>query len=185
MILIDYSQAENMLRGKIRKEDSDTDYGLFEHSEAVADYLFKISTEMKETKPDLAVDPDKMRLAGLLHDIGKVKSDYELHSRAGALILEEKGLKEIADLVRKHGVAKEKAEIKGIEGRFEPETLEEELLTYADMRVKGDKVVSFEERYRDVLKRKDDNSVEYEALVRGEERLRKIVSKFDRFLSSD
>ena len=48
-----------------------------------------------------------------------------------------KDKEEVAKIIKKHGVAKEKARIKGIEGEFEPKNLEGELLAYADMRVKG------------------------------------------------
>ena len=51
------------------------------------------------------------------------------------------------------------------------------------MRVKGNEVVSFEERYQDVLQRKEDNSLEYKALVRGEQRLGRLVTKINRLLS--
>lgn len=167
IISISYSQAKDLLKERIKEEESDVSHSLFEHSQAVADFLYKIASDLKEKHPDWEIDPEKMRIAGLLHDIGKVESSYELHAKAGAEILKEEGLEEIAEIVKKHGVEKEKAEIEGIEGIFEPRTLEEELLTYADMRVEGDQVVSFEKRHSAVLQRKDDDSVEYRALVKG------------------
>ena len=67
---------------------------------------------------------------------------------------------------------------------FEPKNLKEELLTYADVHVKRNEIVTFEERFRDVIERSIHNPTRLRALQEGKERIKKIVDKIDHMLIS-
>jgi putative nucleotidyltransferase with HDIG domain len=151
------------------------------HSVAVSDFLYELSLNINEKHPEMKIDAKKLRVAGLLHDIGKL--DKELpHTLAGVKILEMEGLGEIAKIIKTHTIAKEEMESRGITGNFEPETIEEELLTYADSHVKGSEVVSFEERFSEVIDRSKDDKERNENLIKGMVRIKKIVAKIDGLL---
>lgn len=169
---MEYREARDLLEKYVGREK-----GIIDHSIAVSEFLYEISSHIKEKNPDIDIDPERMRVIGLLHDIGKLEDKN--HFVAGAEILEREGLPEIAEVVKKHGIAKEVCRAEGIEGDFEPESLEEKLLTYADARVKHDKIVSFEKRFRDFLERTKRDKEKYEAAEEGYKRIKKIVKEIE------
>jgi len=176
---ITYEEAEKLLKYYFKD-----DTGVFKHSKAVSDFLYKICLKLKKLYPELNIDPEEMRIIGLLHDIGKSESKNEnFHALTGSKILEKHGLQKIADTIKTHGIAKELFIMEGIKGNFKPKTLKQELLVYADFHVKGDEVVSFEERFHDLLKRNKDNPKRYKALKQGYERIKTIIQKIDKLLS--
>lgn len=136
------------------------------HCEAVADFAVKLGQKFIEAGEK--VDLKLIRQAALLHDLVRVADFKNLHPAkfpypvkaadieyweslrkkyggkhhaiAGAEILEERGYRDIANLVRKHRFLQ-------VEDSFN--TWEEKILYYADKRVKHDKIVSLEERLHD------------------------------------
>ncbi|MFO8152613.1 HD domain-containing protein [Thioalkalivibrio sp.] len=95
------------------------------------------------------VNLELLDAASLLHDVGKKLSDDtgKNHIETGVKILQDRGLTEIAEVIRKHSINAivEKDKI--------PQTWEEKLVYYADKRVREDKIVSLDERMADLRKR--------------------------------
>jgi len=179
MTEITYNEAEKLLKKHIKDE-----INIFNHSRTVSNFLYKTCLKIKKLHPELNINPEKMRIIGLLHDIGRDKLRKDIfHANAGAKILEKEGLKNYANIIKTHAIAKEVAEIKDIKEDFEPKTLEQELLTYADAHVKHGEVVSFEKRFNDVLERNKNNPERYEALKKGFKRIEKIIRKIDKLLA--
>lgn len=64
------------------------------HMHGVAEYMYKHA-------PEYGLDPERMYILGLLHDIGYVHSKYN-HEKNGAMMLRRVGYVD-ADLVENHG----------------------------------------------------------------------------------
>lgn len=115
------------------------------HSQAVKKVAERIADKMVEQ--GFQVDKQLVVTSALLHDIAKYPCiTGELkgsHADQGARILEQKGHPKIGEVVRKHHV-------KYLD---ELENWEEKIVHYADRRVKGDKIVSAEERTQDIIER--------------------------------
>jgi len=179
---ITYEQAENLLIKHLEKQKNKE--AIITHSKTVSDFLFSTCLKLNDLHSELKIDCEKMRIVGLLHDIGKNGIDPDLlHAETGGKILEREGLSEIGKIVRTHTNSKECCEAEGLQG-YEPETLEEELLTYADSHVKHDKVVSFDERFDEAIERSKNNTKRYNALILGKERIRKIIDEIDEMLKN-
>jgi putative nucleotidyltransferase with HDIG domain len=92
--------------------------------------------------------------AALLHDIEREKDD---HVVAGANLLKEMGFPEVSGVVKKHSLHQIEKEAN------KPLGIEEKILFYADKRAREDKIVSLDERKKDLEKRyKRDFSREFE-----------------------
>jgi len=91
-------------------------------------------------------------VASLLHDVGKKLADEtgKDHVETGVKILQDRGLMEIAEVIRKHSINAVVEEDKI------PNTWEEKILFYADKRARGDKLVSLNDRIEDLKRRYPD-----------------------------
>ena len=76
------------------------------HSEAVAAFAYQIAKEIKADHPEKDVDPEKVRLGGLLHDIGRGVREGD-HEENSVKILNDLGHSELAKIVM-HGRLYEK-----------------------------------------------------------------------------
>lgn len=87
--------------------------------------------------------------ACLLHDIGKLESIEKggRHEQIGYNILVKHGLKEIAEVIRKHPLHY----ISDLKNQ--PKTWEEKILYYADKRVINHKIAPLKKRLEDLYKR--------------------------------
>jgi len=153
---------------------------VIKHSLAVSDLAFKTAVRLKNNDPTLELNPDELRIIGLLHDIGKDVEERP-HAIVSSELLAKKGLHRISEIVKTHGITKEESELSKIPGNYYPTSLEEELLIYADMHVMHDKVVPFEERYKDLLERAKD-PLKHKALLLAHRRIQKIMEKIDAML---
>lgn len=105
--------------------------------EAVAQFLDVLEEEMSLSDHKW----ERLKKAALVHDICRTQSQ---HAKAGAEVLRKEGYREIAKLVEGHHSCKNFADI---ELRDMFVLSEEELLFYADKRVREERVVSLAERF--------------------------------------
>ena len=109
----------------------------------------ELSLRIAGAHPEFSADPEKLKLGGMLHDIGIFMTDaseigcfgdlpYILHGVKGRELLEKEGFAEIAPVCERHigtGIT-----IKDIEERnlplpkrdMTPQTIEEKIICYAD-----------------------------------------------------
>lgn len=114
------------------------------HSVLVMDVALAIADHVKS---GVAINRDLVMAAALLHDITKTRSleTKERHAATGGRLLRELGFTAVAEIVEQHVIIG-KVDLQG--------ALEErEIVYYADKRVMHDKIVSIEERLRDLVDR--------------------------------
>jgi putative nucleotidyltransferase with HDIG domain len=121
------------------------------HSQAVAELAFGLATGIHARNPSLDVNPEKVRVAALLHDIGRsIAGDHEVNS---VDLLNIEGLADLAAIVM-HGSLYEISVLRGkADPSLLPQSLENKIVAYADARCK-DKVVSLQERFNEILSRR-------------------------------
>jgi putative nucleotidyltransferase with HDIG domain len=146
--MISYARAFHLLKK----------YGLsrsrIAHSRGVAAFAARLARRIRARNPALPVDPGKVRIAALLHDIGRaLPGDHEPNS---VEILRREGLHEIAVIVM-HGTFYETSALRGARSeKFLPDSIENKIVAYADARFRLG-VVTLAQRFVDVLKRRGDS----------------------------
>ena len=93
---------------------------------------------------------EEIRVAAVLHDVGKImadkgQGDLNDHAFLSGKFLRKKKMDKYAAWVEKHGIS---AEMHGPE--FLPKTIEEKIINYADSRVEIGRIVLLEERVKAV-----------------------------------
>ncbi|MBI2654292.1 HD domain-containing protein [Candidatus Woesearchaeota archaeon] len=136
---------------KILKEQNVPD-NVIAHLKAVHDFSMKVCDLLE--KRGINVNRDLIAAGALLHDIKKVNS--EDHILDGYELVKSLGFPEVALIIKKHGLVHIKKE------EFEPKSWEEKIVFYADKRVKGDKIVSVDERFSYIRERYKKEDVENE-----------------------
>ncbi|MFP4118460.1 MAG: HD domain-containing protein [Candidatus Woesearchaeota archaeon] len=122
---ISYAYALHLLRQYVEKSSR------IHHSIGVSKIAHRIAETILDNNPYLDIDPEKVRLAGLLHDIGYGISahDHELHTIE---ILKAHGLDDIAEITT-HGYLYEYLMVKGVKrDDLLPSTIENKIVIYAD-----------------------------------------------------
>ena len=137
------------------------------HSIIVADFAYGLALRIHTAHPDLPLDPAKVKIGALLHDIGRGREgDHELNSIE---ILKQEGLPEIAAIVV-HGTI---YEIMRLRGRDDPELLPRSLgnkiVAYADARCK-DRLMSLQERWNELSVRRKTETEKIASLRIAKER---------------
>lgn len=122
------------------------------HSKAVA----KLAAEMAERlrKKGVNVDVDLVKIAALLHDLGRSKTHSVHHAVIGAEIATSLGVPfEIVSIIERHvggGITAEEAKILGWPNRsYVPETIEEKIVSYGDKLVEGSRKASIDRAIQD------------------------------------
>jgi len=153
--MIPFSNAKALLEN-YKLEDN-----RIRHSQAVSNFAFELAEKVHAHHPELGVDPEKVRIAALLHDIGRSRpGDHEINSVA---ILNSEGLADIAAIVM-HGSMYEISVLRGTpDASLLPRSLENKIVAYADARVK-DRIVSLQERFDEVLCRRALESEKVESV---------------------
>jgi uncharacterized protein len=125
------------------------EYGMLEnitsHSLAVARVALFLSAELNKRGQKL--DLRLVEAASLLHDLTKTEclKTKEDHAVTGSLLLKRIGYDRVGEIVARH-IWLGKA--------VDPSCVcEEEIVNYADKRVMHDRIVSLEERFRDLKER--------------------------------
>lgn len=126
-----------------------SEYGMLEnivsHSLAVAKVALFLSAELN--KRGQKIDLRLVEAASLLHDLTKTEclKTKEDHARTGCQLLKTIGFEKVGLIVARHI---------WLGKRVDPSCIcEEEIVNYADKRVMHDRVVSLEERFRDLKER--------------------------------
>ncbi|MGZ3493471.1 MAG: HDIG domain-containing metalloprotein [Thermodesulfobacteriota bacterium] len=125
------------------------EYGMLEniisHSLAVAKVALLLSVELN--KKGQKIDLRLVEAASLLHDLTKTEclKTKEDHALTGCQLLKRIGYERVAEVVARHIWLGKKVDPSCI--------CEEEIVNYADKRVMHDRVVSLEERFRDLKER--------------------------------
>jgi len=119
-----------------------TPSNVVEHCKIVCKVAEEITDKLIEN--GIKVNKKLVTAAALLHDIEREKVD---HIKEGITLIKNLGFPEVAEVMRKHS-------LHGIEDENrQPKTIEEKIVFYADKRVKGNEIVSIEERFEDLRKR--------------------------------
>ena len=134
------------------------------HMHGVAEYMYREAGKYQ-------LDPERMYLLGLLHDVGYLQGT-EGHEEAGAKMAEEAGYKD-ADLIRWHGAMPEAyMQAKGCDPSAIPKELL--LLWEADLKVDHNgKDVGFQKRLEEIAKSLGKESKAYQECARKAEWLMK------------
>ena len=114
------------------------------HCEEVAKLALEIAGKLE--KKGIKVDLKLVEAGALLHDIGRSKSHAVDHGVVGARIAESEGLPEtVVKIIRRHvggGITAQEAEKFGWpKDVYEPVTLEEKIVSYADKLIDNSKRV--------------------------------------------
>jgi|TARA_B100001971_G_scaffold187336_1_gene187969 putative nucleotidyltransferase with HDIG domain len=106
----------------------------------------KVAEEIADRliKKGININKNLVIAAALLHDVEREKDN---HIIAGAKLLKSIGFPEVSEVARKHSLYEIEKE------KNQPIRIEEKILFYADKRVRGNRIVSLEERFKDLEKR--------------------------------
>lgn len=143
-------------------EDNKVPPNIIAHAKKVCEVALLIAAKLE--KKGIKANKKLVMAAALLHDIEKLKPD---HVVAGAEFVREKGFKEVAGIIEKHG-------LQHLDNKkFMPSTAEEKIVFYADKRVNGEKIVSIGKRFRYIKEKYSYLSIdkEYEVTKKIEEEL--------------
>ena len=159
--MISYEHALELLKKYIKDKIT------IKHSVGVSEFSFNLSKEIAHRHSELNINPNKVRIAGLLHDIGKeIEGAHEINS---IKILEKEGLAEIAKIVL-HGYLYEKSILKNKPDKnLLPKSIENKIVAYSDFRFR-DKILTLKERIAEIKVRKKDLKFDMEALSLSEKR---------------
>jgi len=150
---------------------------IVEHSLKVAKVAVFLSSEL--SKRGHRIDLPLVEAASLLHDIAKTicLRTKEDHSRTGYDLLKEIGYERVGEVVAQHV---------WLEKEGDPSSVsEEEMVNYADKRVRHDEIVSLEERFSDLKKRYGRNVESIAYLERMEKTILNVEEKIFLVLKID
>ncbi|MCF7917484.1 HD domain-containing protein [Candidatus Gracilibacteria bacterium] len=169
--MIPYAQGLALLKKYISDEKR------IRHSEGVAEIAFRTATKIKTKYPKQKVNPEKVRLAGLLHDIGYgiPTGHHEINS---VEILQKEGMSDIADIVL-HGYVYEIHLLEGIDEKaYLPTTLENKIVIFADLVCDhNQEITDIKERILEIQHRKKHDIDRVLALKMAEFRLLRIENE--------
>ncbi len=173
---ITYERALFLLKKYIKDEKT------LAHSIVCSRKAYEMAEKIHLNHPDLLVDPEKVRIGALLHDIGKSRpGEHEVNS---VEILREEGLNDLADIVC-HSYPYEIFLLKGQERpEYLPRSLENKIIIYADYLIDQEaKEVPMEQRIAEIKLRKKDQKERMAALALAEPRLFQLRDEIERLLS--
>ena len=149
---------------------------IVEHSLQVMRVALAIADNLQS---DLSIDRDMVMAGALLHDITKTRSllTREHHDASGGAFLRELGFPAVAEIVEQHVRLRDW----NPEGRLS----EKEIVYYADKRVMHDKIVTVEERLRDLLARYGRNEDTRAQIMRNSEQVLAVERKMSGLMKAD
>ena len=115
---------------------------IISHCTAVTDYALDLAAQL-ETKGQ-QVNVDLVEAGGVLHDLGRCKTNTVDHGVVGGQFAEQLGLpQEVVNVIKRHvgaGITEQEAQAMGWpKDNYMPLTLEEKIVCYADKRIDKDK----------------------------------------------
>jgi putative nucleotidyltransferase with HDIG domain len=151
-------------------------YGMFEHiiDHSIAVARVALFLSIKLNRNGQRIDLPLVEAAALLHDLTKTEClrTKEDHALTGSRLLKGMGYERIGDVVAEHIHLSKETDPSRIS--------EEEVVNYADKRVRHDRIVSLEERFEDLKGRYGKNERALELL----EELRRATFKMERKIFS-
>jgi len=128
-------------------EDSGCPQNVIEHCKVVSSFAVEIAEKIQAAGHE--VNPDLVRVGGLLHDIGRCHTHSVLHAVEGFKLAQSKGIDpEIYEIIKRHigaGISKEEAKKLGLpEDDYFPRRLEEKIVAHADNLVKGTEITTLD-----------------------------------------
>lgn len=149
------------------------------HSIGVAETAFDIASKIHKNHPELIIDPQKVRIAALLHDIGRsLPGDHEPNT---VKILQSEGLEEIASITM-HGSYYEIMLLRGVDNpQLIPQTIENKIVAYSDACYK-DHPVSMEQRWAEIESRRKDESEKIKSLHMAKDRFMRMEREIKELL---
>ncbi len=143
---MNYDEAMDILKKNV-------DQKRVTHSIGVADFCKDIATKIND-KQDIQLNVENIRIAGLLHDVGR--GIGEPHSIMGYEYLKGLGHEDLGKMILGHFFVKNHLDDK----RYFSKTIEQKIISYADMHILPDgSRVSFEKRLEEILSRKPNDDV--------------------------
>lgn len=124
------------------------------HCIAVTNYALDIAYKLQQKGN--AIDLSLVEVGGLLHDLGRAKNQTVDHAVVGGQMAETLGLSDgVSRIIKRHvgaGITDEEARMLGWpRDTYEPHTLEEKIVCYADKRVNQRGVVPIENEIERLL----------------------------------
>lgn len=141
---------------ELLKESGCSD-GLIRHVEAVSKYAVEVAESLADA--DVAL----VQIGGLLHDIGRCKTNGIAHGAVGGKLLRSFGVDEhVAKIAEKHvgaGITeKEAVRLRLPPGNYMPETLEEKIVAAVDNLIEGTRRVTIDKAEADFHAKLNGNS---------------------------
>jgi len=133
------------------------------HSISVTDYALDLAAQLKNKGQK--VNMDLVEAGGLLHDLGRCKTNAVDHGVVGGQFAEQLGLpQEVVNVIKRHvgaGITEQEAQAMGWpKDTYMPQTLEEKIVCYADKRIDDGKVVPIEGEIEKLQKAKKPEAAE-------------------------
>jgi uncharacterized protein len=138
-------------------KDSGCNNKLISHVKAVSRY----AVEVARLRGD--ADITLVRIGGLLHDIGRCKTNSIKHGVAGGKILRNYGVDErLVQIAEKHvgaGITPEEASVLRLPlGDYTPQTVEEKIIAAVDNLIEGTRRISIEKAEADFRAKVDEQA---------------------------
>ena len=134
-------------------KDNGTPDNIIEHCMAVSRYAVSLAKKLQAK--EIPANAELVRAAASLHDIEKLKPN---HIGAGHDLLVKSGYPKVAEVMKKHGL--ENLSDKS----FQPITIEEKIVFYADKRILGTQTVSLKDRFDYIRKKYNSKAIDAELM---------------------
>jgi len=151
-------------------------------------HILEIAKRVRETADTLGLTSSDLELAecaALLHDIGYWQpiATSGFHPIDGATFLERQGEHNLARLIVGHSCSPEEGMLTGFPDIVPSSELIGKLITYWDVQVKqGGEVVSYEERFNDIVSRYGEESVVGTANILAKPRIEKLIKEVEQMI---
>jgi uncharacterized protein len=125
------------------------------HCNAVTDYALDLAAQLEIKGQEVNID--LVEAGGVLHDLGRCKTNTVDHGVVGGQFAEQLGLpQEVVNVIKRHvgaGITDQEAQAMGWpKDNYMPQTLEEKIVCYADKRIDDGKNVPIKREIKKLQK---------------------------------